>query len=291
MKNIDWDLYQLFLSVADLGGLTGAAGRTGLSPATIGRRMLALEEDIGRPLFLRSQSGYALTQEGAALAERLREMAAAARAVEAWRREGQGLTVVRIMAGTWLSLLIAENFPALATARDPFRIDLTVGEQRASLSYREHDIGIRAFRPEEGNLAAQAFGDCAYAPYTLRNGDRSPSARFVAVAEPDAVSAYLNWPHRNAADRIAVTVSRPRSLLDLARAGAGVAVLPCFVGDLDPALVRAGPEIGELRHGQWIVTHDDDRHRGDIRLVRTRLARLLKSHADLFAGKRPSRAP
>lgn len=55
MKNIGWDTYELFLQVARYGGLSGAGGVTGLSPATIGRRMLELEAGVGRPLFVRSR--------------------------------------------------------------------------------------------------------------------------------------------------------------------------------------------------------------------------------------------
>ncbi|ASY67783.1 LysR family transcriptional regulator [Sinorhizobium fredii] len=288
MKNMDWDVYRCFMTVARGGGLTGAAQATGLSPATIGRRMLELEERTGRVLFVRSQTGYALTAEGRFLFEQLQEMEAAARKVESWQKEGEGATIVRIAAGTWGSWLIAENFPAICTERDTFGISLSIGEARASLAYRESDIGIRAFEPEETYLASRPVGEVAYAAYRQKN-TAGGSDRWVAVAEEDALSAYLRWPHENASGRIVATVGRPRSLLDLARAGAGTAVLPCFVGDLDPQLERAGEEIGALRHRQWIVMNNEDRHRRDIRTVVDRMTRLLRSHADLFAGKRPRR--
>ena len=147
MNNITWDGYQIFLIVARQGGLTGAAQATGLSPATIGRRILQLEEQIGRSLFHRSQSGYGLTADGQVLFEELREMEAAVRRVENWRQEGGGLATVRIAMGTWIGWLLRENFRALCSERDPFRVEFTVGEQRAQLSHRENDIGIRAFQP------------------------------------------------------------------------------------------------------------------------------------------------
>ncbi|PST26163.1 LysR family transcriptional regulator [Mesorhizobium plurifarium] len=287
MKNTDWDIYRCFMTVARSGGLTGAAQATGLSPATVGRRMLELEERTGRSLFIRSQTGYTLTGDGRFLFEQLQEMEAAARKVESWRKEGEGATVVRIAAGTWVSWLIAENFPAICTERDAFGLSLTIGETRANLAYRESDIGIRAFEPEETYLAARPVGEVAYAAYRQRNA--SESQRWVAVAEEDAISAYLRWPHEHASGRIVATVTRPRSLLDLARAGAGRAVLPCFVGDLDPLLERAGEEIEPLRHRQWIVMNNEDRHRRDIRTVVDRMTRFLRSHTDLFAGKRPPR--
>ncbi|WP_026613174.1 LysR family transcriptional regulator [Ensifer aridi] len=288
MKNVDWDIYRCFITVARTGGLTGAAQATGLSPATIGRRMLELEERTGRVLFVRSQTGYTLTGDGRFLFEQLQEMEASARKVESWQQEGEGTTIVRIAAGTWISWLIAENFPAICTERDAFGISLSIGEVRANLAYRESDIGIRAFEPEETYLASRPVGELAYAAYRQKNASGG-SERWVAVSEDQAISAYLRWPHEHASGRIVATVTRPRSLLDLARAGAGSAVLPCFVGDLDPMLERVSDEIEPLGHRQWIVMNNEDRHRRDIRTVVDRMTRLLRSHADLFAGKRPRR--
>ncbi|MBY5776013.1 LysR family transcriptional regulator [Rhizobium leguminosarum] len=288
MKNASWDSYQLFLQVARLGGLTGASSASGLSPATVGRRMLDLEQEIGRALFSRSQTGYRLTQDGQALLDHLQEMEAAARKVAAWRQSGEGGTTVRVAAGTWLAWLLTENFAAIRMPGDAFAISLTIGEARASLAYRESDIGIRAFEPEEANLAARLLGEVAYAVYIRRNAAETDE-RWIAVAEEEAISTYLRWPHAHAATGIVATVNRPRSLPDLVRAGAGKTVLPCFVGDLHPELQRQGSELPELRHRQWIVMNAEDRHRPEIRTVADRMTKLIKSYADLFAGKRPSR--
>lgn len=289
MKDMSWESYRIFLEVARHGGLTGASQVSGLSPATVGRRVLQLEDTMGRPLFLRSQTGYRLTSEGQALFEQLQGMEAIARGIEGWRQEGQGSTVVRLMAGTWVTWLVCENISAVCSERDPFRLDLSVSERRATLAHREVDVGIRAVEPTEPNLISRHAGEVAYAAYRRRNTGEALAARWLAVSQEDAVSAYLRWPHERMGDAIAVLVTRPRSLLDLVRAGAGQAVLPCFVGDLDPGLERAGEDIRELRHHQWVVANGEDRHRRDIRTVSDRLFRLLKSHADLFAGKRPSR--
>ena len=53
------------------------------------------------------------------------------------------------------------------------------------------------------------------------------------------------------------------------RAGVGKGVFPCFAGDRDAALERAGPPIAELQAGQWIVMHDDDRRRPEPRRKRS----------------------
>jgi DNA-binding transcriptional LysR family regulator len=288
MKNIAWDSYRLFLDVARGGGLTGAAASSGLSPATIGRRMLNLEKQVARPLFARSQTGYVLTSDGQALFDQLLEMEAAARKVDGWQRGAVGSATVRIAAGTWIGWLLSRNMPAICSERDDFRVDLFLGERRAVLAHRESDIGIRAFRPEEQNLAAIKAGEVAYAAYRARNVPIAGPERFIAVSEEDAISGYLRWPHAHHEAEIAVTVNRPRSLRDLVLSGTGTAVLPCFVGDLEPRLERTGAEIESLRHGQWIVMNNEDRHRREIRTVIDRMTKLMKSHGDLFAGRRPT---
>lgn len=289
MKDIAWDAYQLFIVVARQGGLTAAAEITGLSPATLGRRMVELEQRLGRELFLRSQTGYRLTSDGGQLLEQLSELEAASRKVEEWRRGTGGHALVRISLGTWIAWLLAENMHAIRTERDPFRIDMHVAEQRARLAHRESDIGVRAFEPEEPNLASVAAGEVAYAVYRARNRDWTGAEPWLAVDPENAFSNYLRWPHENKPDRIVVTVNRPRSLLDLVRAGAGMAILPCFVGDLDPTLERIGEDIAALRHRQWIVMNNDDRHRREIRTVVDRMAKLFAAHKDVFAGRRPSK--
>ena len=288
MKDIAWDAYQLFLAVARQGGLTAAAEITGLSAATLGRRMIELEQALGRELFLRSQTGYRLTSDGSQLLEHLVELEAGSRRVEEWRRGKAGQSLVRISLGTWIAWLLCQNMQMIRTPRDEFRIDLHVAEQRARLSHRESDIALRAFEPDEPNLAAIPAGEVAYAAYRARNREWIGPEPWIAVDDESAVSAYLRWPRQHAPERIVATVNRPRSLRDLLRAGAGIGVLPCFVGDLDPGLERVGEELPELRHRQWIVMNNDDRHRSDIRAVAERLSKLLKSHRDILAGKRPS---
>ncbi|WP_421360135.1 LysR family transcriptional regulator [Agrobacterium rosae] len=285
MKNLGWDALQIFLDVARSGGLTGATATSGLSAATIGRRMLELEQALGKSLFIRSQTGYLLTADGRALLDQLQTMEDAARNIDGWRKSSAASSLVRVAAGTWNAHLLTTNFSAICSERDDFRVDLFVAEQRASLAHRENDIGIRAFEPEERNLAAIKTGDVAYAAYRLRNAAASIRDRWVAVSTDSAISAYLRWPHENMSGSIVVTVNRPTALLDLALAGAGVAVLPCFIGDADARLVREGEVIEDLRHKQWIVMNNEDRHRRDIRTVADRMVKLIKAHSDLFAGR------
>ena len=61
----------------------------------------------------------------------------------------------------------------------------------------------------------------------------------------------------------------PSSLVNqlvAARAGIGLAVLPCYLGDPEPDLARARPApLAEQRGELWIVTHRDLRRTARVR--------------------------
>ena len=61
---LNWDDMRVFLAVARAEGLSGAARRLRLDPATAGRRVARLEEALGSVLFAKSPQGYRLTEAG-----------------------------------------------------------------------------------------------------------------------------------------------------------------------------------------------------------------------------------
>ena len=61
---IAWNDLALFAAVARTGTLARAAEETGISVATLSRRMTALEARMGRRLFRHGTHGYAATADG-----------------------------------------------------------------------------------------------------------------------------------------------------------------------------------------------------------------------------------
>ena len=110
--DFSWDDLRLFLDVARLGGLSAATRTSGLSAATLGRRVTALERQVGEPLFLRSQTGYRLTPAGEELLLRAEEVEAAMLALKRWKDGAIGERVVRVSAGPWTSSFLARNIAA-----------------------------------------------------------------------------------------------------------------------------------------------------------------------------------
>src|SRR5690348_18238492 len=109
MPDLSWDDLRLFLDVARLGGLSAATATTELSAATLGRRITALERQIGEPLFIRSQQGYALTEAGEELLRRAEDVETAMVSLTRWRDGNVGDAIVRVSAGTWTSAFMSQH--------------------------------------------------------------------------------------------------------------------------------------------------------------------------------------
>src|SRR5690242_14024885 len=79
---MEWDDLKYFLAVARSGSLADAARSLKTSPATVGRRITALESRLGARLFDRNPAGYSLTESGEAILARAREVGDAILKVE-----------------------------------------------------------------------------------------------------------------------------------------------------------------------------------------------------------------
>jgi DNA-binding transcriptional LysR family regulator len=72
-----------------------------------------------------------------------------------------------------------------------------------------------------------------------------------------------------------------------ARAGIGLALLPCYLADADPGLVRALAEpIAEVAGELWIVTHADLKATARVRAFFEEVGEGLARERDLFEGVR-----
>lgn len=284
---ISWDDLRLFLDVARLGGLSAATATTGLSAATLGRRVTVLEQQIGEPLFVRRQTGYQLTSAGEELLRRAEDVEAAMLDLKRWRDGAVGERIVRISAGTWTSAFLARHIGELWHVDDSIRVELATAYVKLDIGRRAVDIGVRSERPLDPNLAGRQIGRVAHALYSglhLINGIEA--GLFVGVTGEAANIASARWLMAHHGDRIGVRGNDVQSVRELVAAGAGLGVLPCFVGDSDERLVRVALPIAELETEQWLVSHHEDRHRPEVRLVADRIAKLLREHGPLFKGER-----
>ena len=85
--------------------------------------------------------------------------------------------------------------------------------------------------------------------------------------------------------RPAVRVNNWLVLQQAVGAGAGLAVLPCHMGDADPALRRLGAPLPEVAADQWLLVHRDLRDLPRVRAVMDSLIRLFQEERAALEGR------
>lgn len=268
---ISLDDYALFLAVADAGGAAAAARATGVPLPTLSRRMAELERRAGQRLFLRGSRGYALTAEGRALAERAAGLRDVRHSLRRWQSGERARARVRITAGLWTMRAIARNIGRIWTPEAIWVPELLASNAVIDIARREADIGIRSVRADQSWLAVRRLGPVAHAVYGVADAPEG----FVSLTEGAPTTPAERWLRATAPGSVITTVSDARLALDLARAGLGRVILPCFAGDAEAGILRLSEPIPDLLHDEWIVSHHDARHDPPVRAALDALTPFL----------------
>lgn len=276
MKNrTDWNDIAYFAAIARAGGLARAADDLGVSAATLSRRMKAFEAASGRRLFLHGADGYALTADGRALADRTRMMEAAARQIDMWRDGADGPVSVRISAGSWTALDLAEHLNDYWTPEAPWRPEFMHADLDLDIARREIDIGLRNRRPEQPWVARQQLGHVDYAVYAAGRDVTG----WIGASGQTATTPSLRWVQDRHADAIVSRANSPYLARAMVQAGIGCMVLPMFVAEKTAGLQRLSDPIAELRSEQWLVSHHDARNEPPVRAALDAIAGYLTGRA------------
>lgn len=292
----NWDDLRVFLTLAREGTLTTAAKALGVSHPTVARRVQALEKQIGARLFERLPDRFAPTSAGEKLLADTEAMEKAALSIG--RRSAElGDTVsgvVRLSAGEAMAALIARHLPGLRQGLQEIEFEVIASHTLANLSRREADLLIREQVPELGGIVARKLGRVAYAIYAARGLPlgRNESLEGQPWIGFDDDHSYMPGQHwlqeRLGGKRPAVRGNNWLVLAEATRAGAGLAVLPCYLGDPDPALRRVGGVIAEVFADQWLLVHRDLRALPRVRAVMDAVVDLFQRERALLEGRSQS---
>lgn len=263
-----WDDTRAFLAVARHGTLSGAASELNLGIATLSRRINRLESALKLPLFVRQQSGYRLTDEGADLIDKAEALEAAAAAFTT------GLSVEAQMTGT-VRLATAENLatglilPALPEFRRQcpgIMIELVTDIKTVNLHRRDADLALRMVKPERGNVTLRRLGTLGYGLYgspdyvvqrkNLPDSGGYNADTFITWGEQQSHLPAAQWIERVLQGRApALTTTSLATQVAAAQAGLGLAVLPHFLAQ-DAGLTAVLPDI-DIAQSIYLVIQSD----------------------------------
>lgn len=292
MHVMNWDDARFLLAVRRARNLADAARGLGVSHTTVARRLVALERALEVRLIDRTPDGPRLTAEGAALARLAEPMESAADAMMRSLAGADRRLVGRVRVTSTEALgarVLAPRLAELAARHPGLTVELVPDPRTLSLARREADVAVRLVRPRERATLGRRVAHVAYAAYASPRylaGPRSPER--VLIYDAPVADHEVGWLLRRfPGAQIAVRTASTLALCAAAVAGGGAAVLPCFVGDTEPGLVRLGPP-GDLPVSEvWLVIHRDLRRSARASTVADHIASVLARARPELEGTAP----
>lgn len=293
---VNWDDLRFLLAIADHGSVASAARRLGVNHTTVLRRVHAFEEAKKIRLFERLPTGYVFTAEGEQLVAAARSIDDTVAALER-RIDGRDLKlegVIRVTTtDTFMTSVLPRHFASFRQQHPRIMIELALTNHRLNLTKRDADVAIRPARELPAPLVGERVADVGFAVYGattyLENHPAhsiSPDHAWLGGDEMLANSPVARWMRDHASN--AEIVFRADSFVALyqaARAGLGLAVLPCCLADADPTLGRLEAPTDDLKVGLWILTHQDLIQAARIRAFVEHMAKALEGDRERLSGK------
>src|SRR5689334_4799791 len=152
---MNWDDLRFVLALSRAGSLARAAKELRVDHTTVGRRIEAVEADLGVRLFTRTTTGYVLTAEASALLPEIQRVEEAVLALErgAHAQHDSLEGSVRITSGeTFGACYLAPRLVSFGRRHPGLTIELVTGGVVLDLARREADIAVRLFRSSHENL-------------------------------------------------------------------------------------------------------------------------------------------
>jgi DNA-binding transcriptional LysR family regulator len=254
---LDWDKLRIFHTAAESGSFTHAAERLNMSQSAVSRQISSLEDSLGLKLFIRHARGLILTEVGEQLFRTAHRMHFELQSVETQMSESQevpaGPLIVTTTVGfgsAWLASRIAEFVKLYPT----IQLEIKLNDAELDLAMREADIAIRLHRPNQSEMIQRKlftvhFHVYASKSYLKENAppktiDDLDQHKIITFGEP--VPSYLG--DVNFLERVGRTDSHPRipalkvnaifGMMQACRHGIGIALLPDYIAEDEPELVR-----------------------------------------------------
>lgn len=293
MHEVNWDDLRYCLAVVREGSVSAAARKVGVNHTTVSRRISALERELGATLFDRSTAGWLLTPFGESILGAINQMDEEVngirRSATADRQELRGR--IRVTAlDVCIQGLMLPGLKAFTDRYPEIEIELIASEIAFNLAVHEADIAFRATDEPPPNVLGTRIGTFANAIYG------TPELLARLAGSPETVGA-ISWagdgrtlpawlPRCFPGMRVRYHINSLNVAYDLARAGMGLALLPCAMGDTAPELRRAGVDSGEPGRGFWALSHVDLRSTARLRIFRDFMLASIEPHLPLIEGRR-----
>ncbi|ATG47339.1 LysR family transcriptional regulator [Celeribacter ethanolicus] len=291
---MDWDKLRIFHAVADAGSLTHAGDALHLSQSAVSRQIRALEESLSTTLFHRHARGLILTEQGELLFEATRAMAKRLDAAAARIRDSEEEVYgeLRVTSATGFGTLwLAPRLSKLYEKYPELNIDLMLEERVLDLPMREADVAIRMKEPSQAdlirkrlmNIRMRLFATPEYLaehgmPETMHDLTKHRLICQNPNAHQVAAGARLVEELNDHNIRSKLFVNNYFGVLQGVLNHLGVGVLPDYLVETSPHLVRVLPEVESGEVPVFLAYPEELRHSKRIEVFRDFIIEEINAH-------------
>ncbi|WP_342630911.1 LysR family transcriptional regulator [Marinobacter alkaliphilus] len=288
---MDWD-YLRYIRALAIGGTLAKAGELlGVHQTTVLRRLDQMEESLGVQFFERNRDGLQLTPVGEMA---FREAQRLATDVENLERKLVGddaapVGKVRVAAeDAMMNELLGPVLAELVHAYPDIELEVLTDNDVANLSHREADLTLRPENKPQATLEGERIAAVDSAVYGAarycrrhRNMDIENHPEDCTWILPDESFSHLatgRWYRKHLKNVSSVIrCNSLQSMATLARSGAGLAVLPCYLGEAAKELRRLSDPLEGESVDLWLHVNQDTQQMARVRIVMEFLVDRLKA--------------
>ena len=288
---MNWDDLRFFLALARTRTVSAAGRELEVKHTTVSRRIKALEQGLGTRLFDHLPDGYALTPAGENLFQNALLMEEQAQAVE---RQVFGLDaqlkghLVLTASHDVFSRLVTPQLGIFKKVYPGIDLQLLSSTGLTDLSARQADIALRLTPKPPDYLIGKRVMRLGIGIYASRQYLQNHSKWDHLVLWNDEMEKP-EWARQNFPDaEVVIRANDVTTLLACLKNHMGLSMLPCYIGDSAPELMRIDLPLQESTWGVWVLSHTDLRATARVRACREFLVDILEQQRELISGSASS---
>ena len=292
---MDWEDIKTLGSLAKKGSVRAAAKDLNVHHSTVSRRIESLEHSSGVRLFDRTPEGYILTEAGEHLAHSAKimddEVVRAQRLISGGDRAMAGRILVTMPEPAAVHAF-APRMPEFFERYPNLEVEISSSMGMVDLARRKADVAVRM----NNNPPDSLFGKRLFPYYETVYCSPAYKDEHDLVSRPEearwigwdgSFEPFPDWVLKSPFPETPAYGNFPALEMQaaVARAGGGIAILPCFLGDRDNSLVRASGAEPTPSRDIWILTHSDLRRTTRIRAFMKFAEQVILDNRDYFVGE------
>lgn len=288
-NNMLWKHLPIFLAVAREGSYSAASETLGIDRTTIARQIAAVETAFSERLFDRVENRLLLTKFGRTLfvaAENAEQQMSVIEEFSSNRRSEAGR--IRVSLPDHLLIATSAHFTEFSQTFPDIFIEIIATDRFVDLHQFEADIAFRLASGSPRNLRSIKIGQPDFALYKQKGIDLA-ALPYLARPGERALPAALKPVATNV--KVAMLVDGLLSMNELIASGAGVGILPDYLGRQDTRIERCS---GPLPSRELTLTLNHLNELRNVYRIKTFVSFMIKRLKPMYeaaAETQPKQSP